>query len=466
MGKYKKLGKNVLLLTVGNFASKLLSFFLVPFYTAVLTVEEYGVADIVTTTVNLILPFFTLLVYEAILRYALDKTYDTKQILTIGLFVNTIGLGIFLLFSPIGLLNSVISEYYVLFILYYVTSSYCNIISQYVKGIEQVGLYTGGGVLNTFLVIIFNIFFLLIMNKGIVGYLTSFILAHFIVSIFWTIKIKIYKQILPIKKVDSTLLKNMLQYSLPMIPNALSWWVSDSSDKYILTMFKGVVANGLYSVAYKIPTLLTTITTIFMSAWQISAVDEFGSEKNRLFFSDIYRKYASFTILLSGGLITFSKWIASFLYSKDFFEAWVYTPVLLLAFVFNALSAFLGSIFTTAKKTKVLLYSTLIGAGVNILLNFMFIPWWGGMGAAVATLISYMTVWSVRLVNSRKIMILNIELRKNLLSYILIILQITITCMDLRCAILLSAGIECVLFGINIQVIKDILNLIFKKRMF
>jgi len=462
MKGYKKLGKNIILLTVGNFASKVLSFFLVPFYTTVLSTKEYGSADILTTSINLILPIFSMLIYESVLRFLLDDTNDKKQIITIGLMINLIGFFVFLFFSPLCLFISTIKEYYIVFVMYYLSSSLFNITSQYIKGIENVSLFTLGGVLNTIFMISFNILFLLYFKIGVFGYLSSFILSQLLVSLLYVIKGHILKELISIRTIDFVLAKKMLKYSIPMIPNSLSWWISDSSDKYLVTFFKGVSVTGLYSVAYKIPTILTILTSIFMSAWQISSVENFGTEENRKFFSDIYVKYASCTIILCTGLITFAKIISQFLFSNNFFDAWIYTPVLLLGFVFNSMSAFFGTVYTAAKKTQMLFYSTLIGAFVNIFLNIILIQKYSALGAAIATMLSYFFVWMIRFFNSHKIMKLDIDIKGNIISYALLLIQVVLVCLDLQYSFFISIFINFLIIKLNFNLINDVYLLIKK----
>lgn len=462
MKGYKKLGKNIILLTVGNFASKVLSSFLVPFYTTVLSTKEYGSADILTTSINLILPIFSMLIYESVLRFLLDDTNDKKQIITIGLMINLIGFFVFLFFSPLCLFISTIKEYYIVFVMYYLSSSLFNITSQYIKGIENVSLFTLGGVLNTIFMISFNILFLLYFKIGVFGYLSSFILSQLLVSLLYVIKGHILKELISIRTIDFVLAKKMLKYSIPMIPNSLSWWISDSSDKYLVTFFKGVSVTGLYSVAYKIPTILTILTSIFMSAWQISSVENFGTEENRKFFSDIYVKYASCTIILCTGLITFAKIISQFLFSNNFFDAWIYTPVLLLGFVFNSMSAFFGTVYTAAKKTQMLFYSTLIGAFVNIFLNIILIQKYSALGAAIATMLSYFFVWMIRFFNSHKIMKLDIDIKGNIISYALLLIQVVLVCLDLQYFFFISIFINFLIIKLNFNLINDVYLLIKK----
>ena len=430
MDRYRKLGKNIALLTIGNFASKILSFLLVPLYTAVLSTQEYGTADLVTTSVNLIMPLATCLIYESTLRFALDKSEDRRQIFSIGFWLTCLGILTIVVLAQFLRLSSIFRDYVWLFILYYISLAFFNHIMQYVKGIEKVRVYAMAGVLNTFVYIFTNIVLLLLLRVGIKGYLLAFVIGHTVSAVYALWFSRAYRDLISWKKIRREKVVEMLKYSIPMIPNAVSWWVSNSSDKYILLLFWGTAVNGLYSVAYKIPSILTMAINIFIGAWQITAVDEIGSEVSRKFYSDIYRKNEA--LLFTGGafLILGTKILASFLFSDDFFQAWRYTPVLILASVFNSMAAFVGSIYTSAKKTSMLFLSTLVAAFVNIILNFLLIPEFSGMGAAVATLISYAVVWLIRVVDSKKIMELQVNYVVTLAACCAITAEIVFVCMS------------------------------------
>lgn len=430
MDRYRKLGKNIALLTIGNFASKVLSFLLVPLYTAVLSTQEYGTADLVTTSVNLIMPLVTCLIYESTLRFALDKSEDRRQIFSIGFWLTCLGSLAIVVLAQFLRLSPVFRDYVWLFILYYISLAFFNLVMQYVKGIEEVRVYAVAGVLNTFVYIFTNIVLLLLLHVGVKGYLLAFVMGHTVSALYALWFSRAYRDLVSWRKLRREKVVEMLRYSIPMIPNAVSWWVSNSSDKYILLLFWGTAVNGLYSVAYKIPSILTMLISIFIGAWQISAVDEFGSEASRKFYSDIYRKYEA--LLFTGGalLILGTKILAFFLFSNDFFQAWMYTPVLILASVFNSMAAFVGSIYTSAKKTSMLFFSTLAAALVNIVLNFLLIPKFSAMGAAVATLISYAIVWLVRVVDSRKIMKLQVNYAVTLAACCVTTAEIVFVCLS------------------------------------
>jgi O-antigen/teichoic acid export membrane protein len=457
LNRYKKLIKNTALITVGNFASKLLTFFLLPLYTAILTTAEYGVADLMTTTVNLITPFFTLIISEAVMRFALDKECDKNQVLSIGIFVTLLGSVVMLFFSPLIRISSDLKPYYVLFILYYFVTALQSVLSQFVKGIERVTVYASSGVLHTMTFIAFNILFLVALKIGITGYLLSMVLSNAITVVYLILGAKLWRYIIPPKEVSRDLTRKMLQYSVPMIPNSLSWWVSNSSDKYMLTFFCGVAATGVYSVSQRIPSLFATISTIFISSWQISAIDDFGSRESIEFYSKIYRIYSTFNILTLSGLILITKPLARFLFSKSFYDGWQFVPVLLMAFLFQAMSSYLGTIYTSAKKTKMLFISTIISAMANIVLNAILIPILGAQGAAIATFVSYFIIWIIRLFDTKKILKLEIAYKIDITSYLLLMVQVGLVVSNSSFVYLGSCTIFVLLVALNFSIIKEIL---------
>lgn len=461
--KIKKLGRNVLLLTVGNFASKILSFLLVPIYTAILTTEEYGTVDLFTTSANLILPIFTLLIYESVMRFALDKNEDKSQVFSIGLWITLVGSGVVLICTMAFGRRQSLKGFLFLFVLYFISTAIYNLVLQFVKGIEAVNIYSIAGVINTFIYILSNILFLVVFKMGVTGYLLSFIIGHTVSAMYAFFNSKLYLYIVSWKKIQVQKVKEMITYALPMIPNSISWWISNSSDKFILVFFWGTAVNGIYSVAYKIPSILSIFLSIFIGAWQISAVEQFGTKESQKFYSNVYEMYETLLVVGSSMLIAVTKILAHFLYSEDFYQAWLYTPVLILASVFNSLAAFYGSIYTSSKNTGMLFYSTMIGAVGNIVLNLMLIPKWGAMGAAIATMISYFVVWFIRVINSRKIMRVVSDYRRSVISYFLLVGEIVFLCSDnikMYPAILICLITVC---GLYKKTLRSFLGVIFNK---
>lgn len=464
MNQWHKLGTNVFMMGIGSIGSKLIVFLMLPLYTSTLSSEEYGISDLILVTINLLIPVLTLVINEAILRFALDKEVEDNQVFTIGLIINIIG-GIFLFFL-IPLLNFLppLNLYRKYFILYYFSYVFYNFISNFMIGIGKVSMYTILNIFQTVLLTVGNIIVLVFLKLGIKGYLLVFIFSYFISTILLFLIGEGYKYIISFLKIKKLILKEMLKYSVPMIPNTLSWWINNSADKYLVTLICGVEINGIYSIAYKIPTILSIFISIFMSAWRLSATDNFGSQESENFYNEVYRKLESFIIMITAGIILTNKILAKFLYINEFYSAWKYVPILVLAFAFHGLSEFFGSIYTSAKKTTLLFYSSLSGAIINIILNLILIPICGGIGAAIATVISHLLILIIRILHSQKFVIIRIDYKNNILLLLLLLMMCFIQFLEGKLSYLLGLGLFIFIFyvrrkevyGIYMQIFNEI----------
>lgn len=431
MDKSKKLVKNLAYMFTGTFASKILSFLLVPLYTGVLTTAEYGVSDLIFTSILLLLPIFSLVIYEPMLRFSLDEGVDLKKIFSTGLLIGILGFVVLFALSPIILLIDWLREYYWYCIGYYLIYLLYHCISYFVRGIGAIKVYSLAGVVNTVCMLAFNLFFLLVLKWGIIGYLLANILSNFMATVIAFVMARLYCYVDFKHGFDRKIMLEMVEYSIPMIPNSVSWWINNSSDRYMVSFISGVTVNGIYSVAYKIPSMISTIAVIVNSAWQLSAVDEFGSEESKKFYASVFKHFFSALCLVTGLVIFLTKPIAGVLYQADFYSAWKIVPILAVSVVFNSLSGFIGTIFTSTKNTKALMSTTMLGASANILLNLFLIPILQGTGAAIATLISYIIVYIMRIRKSNKYFYFKREKWKNRLSIIILVLESLVVITDI-----------------------------------
>jgi O-antigen/teichoic acid export membrane protein len=427
---------------------------MVPFYTAYLTTSEYGISDLISTTVLLVIPIFSLLMDESIMRFTLDKETDKKQVFTTATCVSSAGFILALILSPILLLFDCLKDYYWFVLLYYVSLWIYNIFVNYVKGLDRFGIISIAGMIHTFLFLGLNILFLAGLKIGIYGYLLAIDVSNIIAALFLFIYCKLYRQFISPKLLDIKLVKNMIKYSLPIIPNYISWWFVNCSDRYMLTALVGTGATGIYSVAFKIPTILVSINSIFCSAWNISAVDNFGSKESIIFYNRVYKAYSSSLIIISCLLIILVKPLAQILFSNDFFNAWKITPLLVISYVVCSQALFIGSIFTASKKTKKLFYAPLVGAVINILLNLILIPLFEGIGAAVATCIGYYIILQINIHNTRKILKMEYNNVKYHLLYLILIVECFIIMFDSKLSMLLAIlPIAAILFVLRKEVL-------------
>lgn len=462
--KYKRLGENTLWMLIGNFATKLLSFFMVPLYTAYLSTTDYGTADLMTTTVSLLSPILTVAASEGVLRFTLEKKdkEDNKQVLSLSLTIGFIGFVILLCISPIIRKYVAFREYYEIFIIYYVFYNLLWIIQQYIKGMDHVRQYAISGFLSTVGSIVSNIVFLTVFKIGIKGYLYAQILACVVPVVYLVFKEKIYKKIICPQRISKKLVHRYLLYCLPLIPNQLSWWINNSSDKYILNFFWGLSFTGIYSVAYKIPTILNVVGGIFASSWQISSVENFGSNDSKEFYASVYKKYFSLFALVSACIILFIKILASILFAKDFYNAWPYAALLVIASLVQAMGQFYETIYICAMKSAALLMTTLLAAAVNTGFNFLLIPKYGAYGACLATIMGYSVMYMVRIVDSRRIFRFDVNYQRNIMTLILLAIEVAAVC--LRISGWICIDVVCVfsISWINREIFRDIYTIISK----
>lgn len=419
--KYIFFIKNMSILTISNFVSKILVFLMLPLYTNVLTTQEYGTIDIISTTINLSIPIFTLSISEAILRYTMEKNVKKEEVLKESLKVIVKGFLILLVFSPITIFFKLPLIYVVIFLIYYLTTAIANALSYYTKGTNNLKLLGISNIIRALLLVSLNCLMLLVLKLNIIGYYISLIVSDIIFILILLIPVLKNKQ----KRIkqNNQLAKEMKSYSKPFIINSISWWINNASDKYLVLFFCGINLTGIYSIAYKIPSMLEVVQNIFSQAWQISAIKEYKSKEAEAFFSTMYKYYNFILIITVLIILLFLKSISKILFAKEFYVAWKFVPFLLLAILFGALSGFLGSLYSANKDSKMYAKSTLIGAISNIILNLILIPIFNAYGAAIATFISYLVVWIIRVKNVKKYLELKIEHKKNTIIYLLLIIM-------------------------------------------
>lgn len=462
MKKYKELLGNIGLLTLSNFGSKLLSFLLVPLYTAVLTTEEYGNYDFITVTISLLIPLLSINISDAALRFLLDQKSNKKEVCSIALKINLVSIFIFLTLAIINKicgLISILNNYFLYFILLYFVTTIYQYLQNVIRGLNKVKELAISGIINSIFMLGFNIFFLLGIKNGITGYFLANIIANCIASIYLFLNVDIKDNINIFKTSDKKLMKDMAEYSKPLMLNSIGWWINNVSDRYIVTYMCGIAANGVYSVAYKIPSILLIIQTIFNQAWGISAIKEFNKEDGDEFFKKVYSIYNIIMVISCSLLIVLTKILARLLYSNEFYTAWKYMPFLMISIVFGALSGVLGGIFSAAKDTKTLGITTALGAGLNVVLNMFLIKYIGVIGAAIATAFSIFLVWMIRLLKVKKYINLNLKLKVDIMAYIILVIQsLLFICISNN---LILYSIEIILLFIEIILYKNYFRKIF-----
>ena len=462
---YKYLLKNIGILTLSSFATKILSFLLVPLYTSVLSTEEYGIFDLFNVTVAVLIPILTLNIQDAVLRFLLDKKANKETIVTISikyLILSNIIIIIVLVVNFFLNISSILKEYSLVFLLMFFVQSFLGILLNYAKGIDRIKDISISSVITSIVTISLNIVFLVVIKLGIKGYFYANIIGPFVQVIYLIIKTDFFKKIKKTKFLNEE--KEMKTYSKPLIANSIAWWINSVSDRYIISYFCGINANGIYAIAGKIPSLLNIFQSIFNQAWTLSVVKDYDPKDENGFFSNTYKIYNSMMVILCTIIIFADKIISYFLYANEFYNAWKYVPWLTIAIVFGGLSGYLGGFFAAVKDSEVFAKTTVIGASINIIFNIIFTPIYGAIGAAIATAISYFITWIWRLCYSKKYIRLKINIVKDLTAYFLLIIQSIVTMIFVNINLYIISGI--ILLVIVLLYVEDIflvIKIIFSK---
>lgn len=396
--KIKYLLKNTGILGISMFSSKVLVFFLVPLYTAVLSTAEYGTYDLAVTTTQLLYPVLTLNIAEAVMRFLMDKDANKQTIIGFSLWIVMVASVIMavLLFGNfcLKLWNDIHGlEGYILF--YYISYTLNNWLLQTAKGLEKIKCMGISGVIGTVAMILLNVLFLLVFKTGLEGFFVANALGQIVPGIYIALNIRVWKY-LRFKK-DRDLQTQMLKYCIPMILVAVGWWANSSINKYVVTWICGAAANGLLSVAYKIPTILSTLQQIFIQAWQVSAVKEYEDKESCSFYQNTFVYLNAFMCILCVVLLIGNRLIARILFVDDFYLAWQYVPFLLLSSLFNAASGYIGAILIAQKNVKSITMSSIVGFMTNLVLSILLVNLVGIQGAAIATAASSFVIFEVRI---------------------------------------------------------------------
>lgn len=423
MNKYKKLLSNTFIIGLGTFGSKFLTFCLMRFYTSCLSPAELGDADILTQTANLLIPLVGCGMTDAVFRFAMDRNRCKPAVFTAGLYTVLLGS---LLFGAVGMPFFSKIAYFNghawLIYFYVVASCVHSVFAQYVRGCGKTRLFAIQGIFSTAAVIGLNLLFLYGLKWTLVGYVLSIVLSDALTSVFLLFAGRLYRELLH-PRINRRMWRTMLRYSVPLIPTTVFWWVTNAADRYMVKGMVGDTANGLYGAAYKIPTLLILASGVFIEAWQFSAVTDNHDGRKSEFFGVVFGSYQALIALAAAFLIAFSKVIAVVLFDAEYYTAWRYMPILIIATVFSSHVTFMGSVYLVDRKSMLSMITSTIGAALNFVFNFLLIPVWGPNGAAVATFISYFVVYIIRAVNTQRYLPFQLHNDKMVLNTLLLALQ-------------------------------------------
>ena len=464
--KYSKLAGNTIIFAISSFSSKLLTLIVQPFLTyAMAEISDLGLSKILSQYANLLIPFVSMGMSNAIIRFGLDKGNSEKQVFTNGLLTILGGFGILVLCWPVAQFLPDMAQYGLLIYIYVLMSCLRTLCTQFVRSRQWNKLVAVDGILCTFATLMFYVLYLVGFHWGANGYLLAIISGDLVSVLFLCITGRLWNYV-ELKGLNRDLWQQMLRFSLPMIPAQISFWVINASDLFFvremcggLDGHSGDAWSGLLSTGYFLPTILTTLGLIFYDAWQLSAVTE--ETDRQAFFSKIFRVYASVLFCCVAGIIMLCQLLMR-VFKAEYFDAWTFVPFLTLCSMLTCMNQFLNSIYVVYKRSTGSLVTMLAGAVLNLILNYCFIRLWGPWGVTLASFLSLMLVFLLRAYSTRGLLEIDFHPAWLILNLALVLAEIWCM-MRLEHWALPVVGITAVVCVMNIREVLSMLDTLIGK---
>ena len=425
MNKKKQLAKNTIIIFFGRVCTQLISFFLLPLYTSYLATKEYGTVDLIQTYVTLLVPIITLELEMSIFRFLIDSRKsekETNKLISNNFFILGISLSIFSILYII-VSSFVTIPYRWLILVDIIVCVLSGNFLQVARGFGKTLDYAISCILTGLTTVISNIILICFVHMQAEGMIISMALANFICSLYLFIRLKLYSKI-NFKIVDFKQIKEMYKYSLPLIPNSISWWIINVSDRSIISIVLGASANGLYAISNKFPTIISSLTGVFNLSWSESAALHINSSDRDEFFSDITNTILRLFMALGVGMLACMPFVFPILIDVKYNDAYNYIPFLVLGTVFNVAICLYSQVYLAKKLSKQVASTAIVGAIINILINVIFIKQIGLYAAAISTMISYFVMMVYRHFDLKKYV--NIKIEKKLIIESIIIYTFTL----------------------------------------
>lgn len=391
---FKKTFGNSVIYGFGNLFSKLVGFILLPMFTNLLNLDEYGAMGLLEITQQVIVGTFGLGIHLAFERWYWEKESRGKQkriFFSINVFSIAIGLVYCLSFcyfaEPISFFIFDDSRFSFAFQLMAIAGVFEMLlinISSLLRIKERAILYTKTFILRFLINLILTVI-LLKKGYGIDGVYIARLIA-FICSFLYIFRFALKHLSIGI---EWKILKDMVRYRLPLILSTTSILLLSFTDRYTLNFMNGLDDTGLYSFGFKLANTLKVV--VIASAWTAIAPMVFKlmtNPDNKKIYAKIMRYSILGTAILALALNLFSYEIIKLVSRKpEYEEAYIIVPLIVFSLIFG----FMKEISTTGlliqkKTSKIAIYYVLISV-INIGLNIPLIYWLDSTGAAIATIL-------------------------------------------------------------------------------
>lgn len=412
--RLKNTVKHTFIYSISNIAAKAVGVLLLPLYISKLSLAEFGVWDLLDVTITILAEIFILGQASAIIFINNSdefKDRNESSLFSITVFILSISALLVIFVEAVTSLfpayfeNTYFPSPYLKLAAYIVLLRVLNnLFLAKVRADEQSGYYTLISVLRVFLITGLTIYFVAFAQSGILGILYSAAMGEAFIILLLLVKVIPHTKL----NFDKIILREAIKFGLPLVFVTIGYYLLNLSDRYIIKYLLGAEAVGLYGFGYRIAGVLNMLLILpFNLSLMPITYKIFGQQDDKRYFSKMMTYSTFFFIWGFVFLSLFSKELIDvFSARQDYYSAYYFIPVILLSYVFSGmrLTATLGMLLT--KNTKNIAWITIGSALLNIILNFIFIPVYGLIAAAVNTLIAYVLFYYItQLVSDKHIKI-------------------------------------------------------------
>lgn len=421
MSRGKELIKNTAIIAVGKVCTKFFSFFLLPFYTAVLSQEDYGVVDLINTYISLLLPLVVFQIEDAIFRYTIDvrnKEDEKRKVISTSFFFCLMQSLIFtVIFGAVCAFVEIPYGFYLY--INVIISIFSGMFLQLTRGLGDNTGYAFASFLTASSAILMNIVLVLVFHMGADGLFLTAFASNLLGVCYILLRSRLVGFIRPCW-FDQGLLKEMLSYSLPMVPNTLSWWVIGASDKTIVTWFLGSAQNGILAVSQKFSTVYTTFYSIFNLSWTENAAVHKDDADSAKYYSEIIE--TSFRVLSGAciGIIAAVAVVFPILVNIKFDQSYYQIPIYMLSSLIYSVIGIYSVVYIAFKKTGNIARTSMIAAAVNFILNVVLVKQIGLYAASISSVVAYAVMLGIRYYDIQKF--IKIQTNKKLVFHVAVVL--------------------------------------------
>jgi len=404
MDRERKLFRSTIVLMLGLILPRAVALITIKFISEGVVKGDYGNYNVMTNIVlNLFIPIVTLQIGEGIFRFLIDS--DEKKsnyyissalsYLVVAIIMTIVAFFLFTFDGFEGQLKYII-------IIYAVVELINIYIRPIARGLGHNKVYSISGIITAIINLITCYLFVIVWELGVVGLLYSVILSDIVGLIYMIWKVKLHN-FFGIAFVRKEAFLKLLGYSIPLIPNLIAWYILTLSDQLIIKWFINEDAVGIYSMAAKIPSIITMIYHGFNMAWQESAARSLNDQDVNKYYSKMLFNLTRVLTAGTIGLIAFTPVVfALMITGAEYASAYSYIGLMILTAFLNCISTYYGSLYIASKDTKGISISSVVAAVVNIIIHLALIRFIGLYAAVISTVVAYIVLVLYRVIDIQK----------------------------------------------------------------